>query len=106
MIFFFLLLLKPALECVEAKKYYHFWAVFPAFFLDVFIAHTTWALVFGMPRKGEWTISDTLERIITEYADPRIQLAIEIAREINKVSPTKDHIRALVKLESLNSVIK
>jgi hypothetical protein len=91
-IFLFLLLLKPALECVEGGKWWHFWAVIPAFLLDVFIAHTTWALVFGWPKSGEWTVSHTLERLIKQ--GPRCELAIVIAKEINQLSPTGKHIKA------------
>jgi hypothetical protein len=96
MIFAFLLLLKPALECVEGGKWWHFWAVLPAWFLDVFIAHTTWALVFGWPKHYEMTISHTLERIVKDHAHPRRLLAIEFARQINAISPTGQHIKGVV----------
>lgn len=93
MIFLFLILLKPALECVEEGKWWHFWAVIPAWFLDVFIAHTTWALVFGWPERGEWTISHTLERIVSKHEHPRWLLAAAIAQEINTVQ--RGHIKAM-----------
>lgn len=95
MIFTFLLLLKPALDCVEGGEWRYFWAVLPAWLLDVLIAHTTWALVFGWPHRGEWTISDTLERIVSEHKHPRWLLAAAIAQEINSVSPTGKHIKAM-----------
>lgn len=62
--------------------------------LDVFIAHTTWAIVFGWPKRGEWTISHTLERIIVNHEHERWLLAAAIAKEINSISPTGNHIRA------------
>lgn len=93
MIFLFLILLKPALECVEGGKWWHCWAVLPAYLFDVFIAHTTWALVFGWPKRGEWTISHTLERIVSEHKHPRWLLAAAIAREINAVQ--RGHIKAM-----------
>ena len=93
MIFLFLILLKPALQCVEDGKWWHFWAVLPAYLLDVFIAHTTWALVFGWPKRGEWTISHTLERIVSEHKHPRWLLAAAIANEINTVQ--RGHIKAM-----------
>jgi hypothetical protein len=92
-IFLFLILLKPALECVDGGKWWHFWAVIPAFILDVFIAHTTWALVFGWPERGEWTISHTLERIIGKHEHERWLLAAAIAKEINSISP--NHIKSM-----------
>jgi hypothetical protein len=95
MIFTFLLLLKPALDCVEGGEWRYFWAVLPAWLLDVLIAHTTWALVFGWPHRGEWTISDTLERIVSEHKHPRWLLAAAIAQEINAISPTGNHIKAM-----------
>lgn len=94
MIFLFLLLLKPALECVEGGKWWHFWAVLPAYVLDLLIAHTTWALVFGWPKSYELTISHTLERLVRDTRHPRHALAVAIAREINAVSPTGKHIKA------------
>ena len=97
MIFLFLILLKPALQCVDGGKWWHFWAVLPAYLLDVFIAHTTWALVFGRPERGEWTISHTLERLVRDTQHPRHALAVALAREINAVSPSGKHIKAVPK---------
>lgn len=93
MIFIFLLLLKPALACVEGGKWWHCWAVPPALLLDVLIAHTTWVLVFGRPKQGEWTISHTLERLVQDTDHPCRLLAVEIAYEINRIAP--GHIKAL-----------
>lgn len=95
MITLFLLLLKPALRVVEGGEWRYFWAVLPAWLLDVLIAHSTWALVFGWPHRGEWTISDTLERLVRDTQHPRHALAVAIAREINAVSPTGKHIKAM-----------
>lgn len=93
MIFLFLLLLKPALRCVDGGEWRYCWAVLPALVLDVLIAHTTWAMVFGWPERGEWTISHTLERIVSEHKHPRWLLAAAIAQEINTVQP--GHIKAM-----------
>ncbi len=95
MITLFLLLLKPALRVVEGGEWRYFWAVLPAWLLDVLIAHSTWALVFGWPHRGEWTISDTLERLVRDTQHLRHALAVAIAREINAVSPTGKHIKAM-----------
>lgn len=111
MIFLFLILLKPALRAVEtdyAKFTLKDWADYVINFdwpdclalliagpLDVFIAHTTWALVFGWPKRGEWTVSHTLERIVSEHKHPRWLLAAAIAQEINETSPTGKHIKAI-----------
>lgn len=93
MIFIFLILLKPALACVEGGKWWHCWAVLPAWLLDVLIAHTTWALVFGSPEPHEWTISHTLERLVRDTSHPHHVLAVGIAHEINRIAP--GHIKAL-----------
>jgi hypothetical protein len=98
-IFIFLLLLRPALHCVDAgsRKPHHVAAAFVAMLLDVWIAHTTWALIAGMPRKGERTISDTLERLCLDINNPDWPLYYALARKINRISPTGDHIKAAIK---------
>jgi len=76
------------------KKYVLHAAV--AYVLDVFVAHTTFAELAGMPRKGEWTISDMLERLCTDIDNPDWALFFSLARRINRASPTGKHIKAAV----------
>jgi hypothetical protein len=88
-----ILLLVPALEAVEGKSKnpLHWLAAAVAFPLDVLIAHTTWALVFGRPEPYEWTISHTLERLVHEPG-PNREVCIALAKKINSMSPTGRHI--------------
>ena len=97
MIFLFLWLLGPALRAAEggSKNPLDWLALLIAAPLDVLIAHSTWALVFGWPKPHEMTISHTLERICKDKSHPRLALAIAIAKEINKISPSGQHIRAV-----------
>jgi hypothetical protein len=92
-----ILLLKPALLCVEAKQYKYLPLALIAWVVDVFLAHTTWVLIAGWPRQGEWTISHTLERLCVTPGI-RQQLFIEIAKEINRVSYTGKHIQSVLKV--------
>ena len=95
-----LLLLKPALRYVDDKST-PWWRLDLAFVaviaavLDVLIAHTTWAGFAGAPRKGEWTISHTLERLCgpINKSHPRYRLFVEIGLDINRISP--GHIKVL-----------
>lgn len=86
-------LLRPALACVDggSRKPAHVLAALVAWAVDLIGCNTWWRLIAG-PRQGsEKTISDTLERLcITPGALQ--QLFIEMALEINRVSPTKRHI--------------
>lgn len=98
MTFLLCLLLKPALLGVGDPKRY--WYLLPvtllAWLVDIFIAHTTWPLIAGFPRKGEVTISHTLERLCKDTTRPDQALFIAIAKKINSVCPTGDHIRAVL----------
>jgi hypothetical protein len=58
---------------------------------DVILAHTVWAYYMGWPKRGEWTISHTLERLYQTH-NPR---ATWLALSINFVSP--GHIKAAIK---------
>jgi hypothetical protein len=90
-----IVLLVPALRFLkEPKKYwYYFWAPLPAYLIDVVIAHTTWALVAGFPKIGEETISDTLERLCNDIANPDFELFVQIALKINR-TVGYNHIKA------------
>lgn len=97
MIDLLIILLVPALKAVEggSKNPLHWLAAIIAWLVDMLIAHTTWALVAGFPRKGEWTVSHTLERLCCDFDNPDVLLYIEVARKINRVSPTGRHIKAI-----------
>lgn len=94
MIDLLILLLKPALAAVEGKSRnpLHWLAALVAYVLDVLIAHTTWVALAGWPQRGEWTISQTLERLVQETAHPDHALFVELAKRINRESPTGKHI--------------
>lgn len=94
MIDLLIILLRPALLCVEAQQYRYAPFALLAWWVDVIIAHTTWALVAGWPKPSEWTISHTLERLCVTPGPDQL-LYIAIARKINQVSPTGRHIKAV-----------
>ena len=96
MTFVLLVLLKPALLCVEGGKWWLAPIAIIAWIADIIVAHTTWALVAGMPQKGEWTVSHTLERLCKETTHPDYLLFFSIARMVNRISPTRNHIKAIV----------
>lgn len=93
MIFILCLILHWALLGYEQpKKYWYLTPVtFIAFILDVIICFTTWRLISGPIEKSEWTISQTLERLC-KIEGLRKNLFIEIAKEINRQSPSGKHI--------------
>lgn len=94
-----LLLLRPALMCADAgsRNPHHVLAALIAWPLDIFLAHTTWALIAGWPKKNEWTISDTLERLCVDIHNPDWIIYYGIANKINRKSPTGNHIKAVNK---------
>lgn len=97
MITLFLLLLRPALLAVDggSRKPQHVAAALLALPLDIALAHTVWVFIAGWPKRKEWTISDTLERLCLDIHHPDWVLFIGIARRINRVSPTGNHIRSV-----------
>ena len=101
MIDLLILLLAPALRYIEDKET-PWWRLdlaalaIVAWWVDVFIAHTTWRAMTGPLLPTEWTISHTLERLCKEKEHPDYELFIQIAKKINRVSPTHDHIRAVL----------
>lgn len=94
MIDLLILLLKPALAAVEGKSRnpFHWLAALIAWPLDILIAHTTWVALAGWPQRGEWTISQTLERLVQDTSRPDHALFVELAKRINRESPTGKHI--------------
>ena len=99
MIDLLILLLRPAVACADDPKRY--WYLAPvailAWFVDILIAHTTWALVAGWPKVGEVTISHTLERLAhpDNAAHPDYNLMRQIALKINRVTESP-HIKAVL----------
>jgi len=91
-----MLLLPFALRCVDGgeRKPHLVLAALVAFVLDVWVAHTTFALLAGWPRKGEWTISQMLERLCADTEHPDWPMHFGLARKINRMSPTRKHIKA------------
>ena len=79
-------LLRPALLCLDnPKKYWYlFWAPLPGWLADIFVAHTTWALVAGFPHIGEVTVSDTLERLCDDIDHPDHLLFVAVGLKINR----------------------
>lgn len=96
MITLFLLLLRPALMCVDggSRKPQHVAAALIALVLDMIIARTVWRLIAGPLQGKERTISDSLERLCRDKDNPDVALFLEIAKKINRESPTKNHIKA------------
>lgn len=101
-----LLVLKPALK-TEAKirrgefdwlslsDYLGVVALVIGWFLDVWIAHTKWALMAGWPKEGETTISHTLERLChtDNSGHPDYAFFCWLGNKINSLSP--GHIKVL-----------
>lgn len=96
MIDLLILLLRPALKCVEggSRWPHHILAALIAYLVDLAICNTYWRYLAGPKQGREKTISDTLERLCKEEGE-RQQLFIEIAKEINRASPTGNHIKAV-----------
>lgn len=96
MIFVFLLLLGPALQCVDggSRRPHHIAAALVAWALDMVIARTTWRLVAGPLQGSERTISDSLERLCLDIHHPDWALFYSLARRINRLSPNGNHIKA------------
>lgn len=96
MIDLLIFLLRPALLCTEGGRWWLAPVALLAWVIDVILAHTTWALVAGWPRRNEWTISHTLERLCMKFDHPDHGLFVAIAKKINRISPTRSHIKAVL----------
>ena len=98
MTFLLCLLLKPALYGVyDPRRYWYLLPItFLAWVVDAVLAHTAWAFIAGFPRGREFTISDTLERLCRDKRQADYGLFVEIARKINRICPTHDHIKAVL----------
>ena len=95
MIDLLVLLLRPALLCVEggSRKPHHIAAALVAWVLDLIIARTTWRLIAGPLQGSERTISDSLERLCLDVHNPDWALYYSLSRRINRASPTGRHIK-------------
>lgn len=98
MIDFLIIFLRPAVACADNPRKY--WYLIPVAMLtwlvDVFIAHTTWALVAGFPKSGEITISNTLERLChpSNGMHEDYELFCQIGYKINRAT-NSNHIKIL-----------
>jgi len=92
------LLLYPALLCVSnPRKYFYLIPIAAvAWLLDVILCHTFWAAAFGWPQAGEITISNTLERLCKDHANPNWMLFVQIGLAINRIDPNHAHIKAVL----------
>ncbi len=94
------LLLRPALRCADggSRAPGDVAAGFAGLLVDVLGRLTWWRVLAGDPYPGEKTISDSLERLCGPGWEwhPRRALFVEIAREINRNSPTGRHIKAVL----------
>ena len=96
MIDLLILLLRPALQALEggSRNPLHWLALLVAWPLDIVICRTTWVLVAGWPKRGDWMVSQTLTRLChpLNAHHPNYLLFVAIARKINRESPTGRHI--------------
>ena len=99
MIDLLIILLIPALKAVEggSRNPAHWLCAVVVGLVDVVIAHTTWVLVTGhWPKRGEWTVSKALERLCLDYDHKNWTLYCSFAKYINRQSPTRNHIKAVL----------
>ena len=92
-----LYLLPQALAYSEAGKRRYVLHALAAFIADVIVARTSFAIVAGQPKPGEKTVSDMLERLADPFNsfDPDYMFYVELAKHINRKSPTGNHIKAV-----------
>lgn len=91
-----LLLLPGALRYTDGGDRQFVLLAAIALVLDVIVAHTTFAAIAGWPKRDEWTVSQMLERLCREFDHRDLLLFVALARHINRISPTKDHIKAVL----------
>ena len=81
------------------KKYFY---LFPfaliGLFVDVLMNNTIVPMIIGGGWFEEWTFSTRLERLCVVDTDEFLSkdLCISIAKAINRVCPTHDHIKAVM----------
>lgn len=91
-----LLLLPGALRYTDGGERQFVLHAAIALVLDVIVAHTTFAVIAGWPKRDEWTVSQMLERLCMEFSHPDRMLFVGLARHINRISPTREHIKAVL----------
>lgn len=93
-----LLILPGALRYIDGGERQFVLHAGIALVLDVIVAHTTFAAIAGWPKRGEWTVSQMLERLNHPFnsLDQNYLLYRELALHINRLSPTKEHIKAVL----------
>ena len=92
-----LYLLPQALAYAEGGQRRYIAHAFVAWVADVIVARTTFAAIAGKPHKGEVTVSHMLERLAdpSNAQHPDYMLFVELAKYINRKSPTGRHIKAV-----------
>ena len=93
MIDLLIFLLRPALCYAEGGEKKFVLIALVAFIVDAVIAHTTFRLIAGKPLKTEWTVSQVVQRIANDDTHDDQFFFIELAKFINKQSPTGKHIK-------------
>lgn len=92
------ILLRPALLWDSDRGRY--WYLTPlaliALIVDVVLCHTSWVILAGLPKRNEWTISQTLERLCWDFQHQDHLLFVAIARKINRIDPRHSHIKAVL----------
>jgi len=90
-------LLRKALAYAEAGERRYLAHALAAYFADWIVARTTFAQIAGQPLPGEKTVSDMLERLAHPFnsLDPDYLFWVELAKFINRKSPTGAHIKAV-----------
>jgi len=92
------LLLYPALVGLSnpKKNWYLLPVTILAWIVDFVANFTTISILVGsLPKGGEWTFSQRLERLCKETG-PDQQLFIEISKKLNRVDPLHQHIKAVL----------
>jgi hypothetical protein len=92
-----LVCLRPALLCLDnpARYWYYVPVLLVGFVADVWVAHTVFAQMAGQrPQRGEWTVSQMLERLCSDLDHPQRPLFVQLAIYINRAAGTR-HIEAV-----------
>ena len=97
MIDILILMLKPMMYFLwnPLKYFYLLPLVIIGFIADVVMNNTVVPFVLGHSYFEQWTFSTRLETLCVSGIEDQ-QLYIEIAKKINRVCPTHDHIKAVL----------
>lgn len=90
-------LLRAALAYADAQERRYLVHAIVAYVADLIVARTTFAEIAGKPQPGEKTVSDMLERLAhpCNSIDQDYLFYVELAKLINRKSPTGLHIKAV-----------